>query len=296
MASVVQKLDKAGKISPPSFVPANMVLEVMTGSVAYGVATDMSDVDVLGVCVPPQKVVFPHLAGEIPGFGRQKQRFDQFQQHGVKVKGGKVGQYDLSVYSIIKYFQLCMDNNPNMVDSLFSPLDCVLHCNHVGNLIRENRHLFLHKGSWHKFKGYAYSQLHKMRNKEPEGKRAELVERHGYDVKFAYHVVRLLGEARQILEDHDLDPRRDRELLKAVRRGDLSEQEIRNWAAERESELEKVYHTSTLRHRPAEDEIRALLLNCLEHHYGSLENCVVDETRAVRALAEVRGILEKYDF
>ena len=29
----------------------------------------------------------------------------------------------------------------------------------VGNLVREKRKLFLHKGAWPKFKGYAYSQL-----------------------------------------------------------------------------------------------------------------------------------------
>ena len=29
----------------------------------------------------------------------------------------------------------------------------------VGNLVRENRKCFLHKGSWLQFKGHPYSQL-----------------------------------------------------------------------------------------------------------------------------------------
>ena len=49
--------------------------------------------------------------------------------------------------------------------------------------MRENRRLFLHKGAWPKFKGYAYSQLHKLAIKSPQGKRAELVAEHGYDTQ-----------------------------------------------------------------------------------------------------------------
>jgi len=55
-----------------------------------------------------------------------------------------------------------MENNPNMCDSLFVPQRCVLYASKVGQLVRDNRKLFLHKGSYHKFRGYAYAQLHKI--------------------------------------------------------------------------------------------------------------------------------------
>jgi predicted nucleotidyltransferase len=138
------------------------------GSVAYGVAGDDSDSDIYGWCIPPKEMVFPHLAGQIPGFGKQIQRFQQYQQHHIIDESTKK-EYDFSIYNIVKFFQLCMDNNPNMVDALFVPERCVLHCNAIGNIVRENRRLFLHKGCWHKFRGYAYSQLHKMSIKTPEG-------------------------------------------------------------------------------------------------------------------------------
>ena len=117
--------------------------------------------------------------------------------------------YDLTIYGIVKFFNLAMENNPNVIDSLFTPVNCVLHSTRVGNLVRENRKLFLHKGAWPKFKGYAYSQLHKISIKQPQGKRAELVERHGYDTKFAYHVVRLLTEVEMILMEQDIDLQRN---------------------------------------------------------------------------------------
>ena len=71
--------------------------------------------------------------------------------------GGSGRSHDLTIYSIVKFFQLAMENNPNIVDSLFTPATCVLHCTAVGTLVRERRRLFLHKGCWPKFKGYAYA-------------------------------------------------------------------------------------------------------------------------------------------
>jgi predicted nucleotidyltransferase len=131
------------------------------GSQCYGVSTESSDWDMVGWCVPPKDVVFPHLAGVIQGFGRQVQKFICYQQHHVNVpEHGR--EYDLNCYNIVHYFRLCMDNNPNMIDSLFVPRECIVHTSIIGEMVRERRRLFLHKGAWHKFKGYAYSQLHKM--------------------------------------------------------------------------------------------------------------------------------------
>jgi len=188
-----------------------------------------------------------------------------------------------------------MENNPNMVDSLFTPQECVLHCTKIGNMVRDKRKMFLHKGSWHKYKGYAYNQLHKMDSKDPEpdSKRAALREQFGFDVKFAYHVVRLLDEAEQILLFSDIDLRRNAAQLKAIRRGELSKEEIVRMASEKEKYLERVYEESTLRYSPDEKAIRTLLLECLEEHYGSLDTCVLNPDAAVVALREISEVIEK---
>lgn len=270
--------------------------ETLMGSIAYGVSSDKSDHDIYGFCIPPKEEVFPHLNGEIPGFGEPKKRFEQFQQSHIddpSAQGGKGIEYDLTIYSIVKYMSLCMECNPNMIDSLFTPQECVLHITQVGTMVREARHLFLHKGAWPKFKGYAYSQLHKMRSKTPIGKRIELRDEFGYDVKFAYHTVRLLGECEQILMDGTIDLRRDREHLKAIRRGELSENDIFQWASEKEKFLEGLYHSSKLPNHPDVATIRQLLLDCLEHHYGSLGACVVQVDPAVVALRDIRDILNR---
>jgi len=297
MTSTVKTLTRKGLLHAPSFLPDAVQYETVMGSVAYGVSTDTSDFDVYGFCIPPKEMVFPHLAGEIPGFGRQIQRFEVFQQHHVLDKealGGKGRSYDLSVYSVVKYFQLCMENNPNMLDSLFTPDRCVLHLTPVGQMVRENRRIFLHKGVWHKFKGYAYAQVHKMKNKEPEGKRRELVEKFGYDVKFAYHVVRLLNEVEQLLTEGDLDLERNREQLKSIRRGEWSEHDVYAYFTSKEKELETAYTNSSLPHSPDEKRVKQLLLDVLEQHYGTLEGAVVVVDPAVKALREMEEVLARY--
>ena len=291
MPSKTKILTDRGLIKPPSFIPTNVHYETMMGSIAYGVSCDKSDVDIYGWCIPPKEVIFPHLTGYIDGFGRQHQRFDQYQKHHIEDKdAGKV--YDISMYSIVKFFHLCAENNPNMIDALFTPQFCIQHITKVGQLVRENRKLFLHKGSWHKFKGYAYSQLHKMRSKDPQGKRLEIREKFGYDVKFAYHVVRLLDEVEQILTLGDLDLQRSREHLKAIRRGEVPEEDIYKWFADKEKQLEKVYLESKLRHSPDEPAIKRLLLQCLEEHYGNLGDCIVEPDRYLVAIQDIREIID----
>jgi predicted nucleotidyltransferase len=294
--STIQRLTDRNLIKPPRWLPNNVAYETIMGSVAYGVSGDTSDMDIYGFCIPHKDDLFPHLKGEIPGFGRQIRRFDQFQQHhviDVDALGGRGRSYDFSIYSIVKYFQLAMENNPNIIDSLFTPATCVLHSTAVGEMVRDRRKMFLHKGAWHKFKGYAYSQLHKIAIKNPTGKRADITAEHGFDTKFGYHVYRLISEVEQIMAEGDIDIQRDNEPLKAIRRGEWTEQQLREWFTDKEKSLERLYETSSLRHSPDETAIKQLLLDCLEHHYGNLSDCLVQPDLAVSALRNIQAELDR---
>ena len=292
MPSVVADLDKKGLIkSAPNFLSGGMQYEVIMGSMAYGVSNDSSDMDIYGFCIPPRDYIFPHMRGEISGFSTPGPQFDHYQEHHIQDVGGKGREYDLAIYSIVKYFRLCMENNPNMIDSLFVPQRCILHSTSVGDMLRENRKIFLHKGAWHKFKGYAFAQMRKLKTKKPQGKRKEMLDEYGFDVKFAYHVVRLLDEVEQILTEQDIDLERNREQLKSIRRGDWTADEIEQYFSTKEKELENLYTNCKLPAKPDEDKVQSLLLKCLEQHYGDLSNCVVDQDEAIKALREIDGIV-----
>lgn len=280
---------QGGNVHPPAWLPDNLVYETMTGSVAYAVASDTSDVDVYGVCIPPKDLVFPHLAGEIHGFGQQLKRFDNWQQHHIKA-GGK--EWDFQVYGIVNFCHLVMMCSPNMVDALFTPQRCVLTMTAIGAYLREYRRDFLCKKAWHSFKGYAFQQLAKIRTKKPkeDSKRAASVAQHGYDVKPAYHVVRLMLEAEMILTEHDLDLERHAAQLRDIRAGNWTLQRVEDFFQDKERALESTYNESKLRYHPDESRIREHLLHCLEMHFGNLASAVTpvrDETALLQQIAEL---------
>jgi predicted nucleotidyltransferase len=309
--NLIQHLVQQQLIRPPAWLPSNLHYLTIMGSVAYGVADtnneeETSDFDLYGWCIPPKEIVFPHTAGAIWGFGRYKEgmprsHFGQYQQHHVfdpSARSGKGRTYDLQIYSIVKYVQLVMECNPNMIDSLFTPEVCVLHCSQVGQLLRENRKRFLHQGICDKFKGYAYAQVHKMQTKEPlpGSKRAAVVAKYGLDTKFAYHVVRLLNEAEQLLLEGDLDLQRNREQLKSIRRGEWTMEQILDYFERKRVLLEEARARSPLPAGPDEPALRDLLLRCLEAHYGTLAGCVEVPGRAEGLLRQIKELIEQSGF
>ena len=292
---LLEKLESSGLIHPPKWLSTNLSFLGYAGSVAYGASSDTSDMDCFGFCIPPKHIVFPYtVGGEIAGFGRQKERFRVWSEHHIELKNEQ-RQYDFSIYNIVDFFHLAMENNPNILDVLFLPRRCILHSTALAEHLRANRKLFLHKGSFHKFRGYMFAQMSKIKNKTNAAnpKRAALIEEHGYDCKFAMHVVRLALQAEQILAEHDLDIERNSEILKSIRRGEWTLDQVDQWATEKERALELSYATSTLRHTPDEAAIRALLLECIEMHYGKLDD-VVTRNPSCELLEDLRALIARY--
>ena len=201
-------------------------------------------------------------------------------------------EWDFQIYNIVDYFHLCMENNPNMLDSMFTPISCVTHHTKISEIVRSNRSKFLSKKCFPTMKGYAYAQLAKMKNKNPIGKRKETVEKYGFDVRFASHVVRLLGECEMILAEKNLDLQRNNRQLIAIRNGEWTADQVQEYFTMKEKQLEELYHKSDLQWSCNEDEIKELLLNCLEHHYGSLSKCIVREDVYVNALRKIKENLD----
>ena len=293
MSKLLRNLSKEKVINPPKWLIDNVMYMCQMGSVAYGAQQDDSDADVYGFAVPPKHMLYQPLNQRIPGFDKDNLGFEQWTEHHCISKEYKK-EYDFSIYNITKYFNLVMQNNPNMIDSLFVPRNCIIHSSPMFEKIREKRHMFLHRGAYHKFKGYAYSQLHKMNIKVPQpgSKREGDYEKYGYSTKFAYHIVRLLNEAEQILLEGDLDLQRNNEQLKSISRGEWTADQIQRYFDYKEGDLEKAYNKSSLPYKPDVDAIRALLFECLEMHYD-LSDSVVSDSKAENKLLRIQSILNE---
>jgi uncharacterized protein len=259
----------------PDFVTWDTIKYLtLMGSHAYGNATFNSDFDFYGFLIPPADVLFPHLRGEIPEFGRHKEKFLQFQIHGYEEPTW--GEIDLYLYTLPRYFQLVMEGNPNMIDSLFTPADCVKYTTPISRLVHDNRKLFLSQKCYHTFRGMAFSHWSRITNRTREGSRAELVEKYGYDVKDASHMVRCLLEVKQVLFEGDLDLTRNATLLTEVKSGGWSLEDVRKFFMTEMDILDMAVYGEgeklAVRYAPDEDAIYNLLCDCLEMEYGSLKD------------------------
>lgn len=256
----------------------NLCYETTMGSVVHGANTAESDLDLIGYTIPPWEYINPYLDNKyLPGFSRTVPNFEQTQIHhinGIHPTSRQPGpkceafddEVDITVYSIQKYFSLCMDANPNMIDSMFTHPKFWFYKNQVHDKVYENRHLFLHKGAYHRFKGYSYSQMSKIKNKSnsTNPKRAALIEKYSYDTKYAMHLVRLMLECEQILEHHDLDLQCDATFLKSIRSGHFATlDELIEWSNQRENKVNELYVTSKLQDKPDEPKILKLLLEVI---------------------------------
>jgi predicted nucleotidyltransferase len=256
--------------TPSDFIVTNTVYETLMGSTAYGCSLGNSDKDIYGFCIPPLDMIFPHLRGEIVGFGNQLQRFEVYQEH--HMKDGDV-THDVSIYSIVKYFHLLMDNNPNMADSLWTYDDDVITQTKISKMVRDNRKMFLHRGAYHRYIGYAHAQMHKIKNKHGHmnPKRNETIQQYGYDTKYAMHCLRLMREVEQILLTGDFDIKNDKDFLIEVRKGKYTLTQLEQEFLRQEIVITQAYNNSKLQDIPNENAIKELLLNCIEEFHGKLE-------------------------
>lgn len=126
----------------PPFVKNDLIFMTVAGSNMYGTNTKDSDIDLRGVCVPPKNVVM--------GFARN---FDQQQFEGE----------DTVVYSLMKFMKLCVENNPNIIELLFAPDDCIKTMHPTWERLLERRDEIISAKCYHTFTGYAHSQMSRMK-------------------------------------------------------------------------------------------------------------------------------------
>ena len=120
----------------------NIAYLTIAGSIAYGTNTENSDVDVRGFAVEKIDSI---LTGKA---------FEQFDDD----------KTDTVIYGLRKYFKLCADCNPNVLELLGTKPEHVLYMSDAGKKVRDNAEIFLSKLAYQKFVGYATAQLRRLQN------------------------------------------------------------------------------------------------------------------------------------
>lgn len=286
--SYVNTAYKKGLLSVPYQFVASPSYEVLMGSTAYAVSSDTSDMDIYAMVVNPYDMLFPHVGGHIHGLFDAPPTFDVLNQHHIKFDNK---EFDFNVFSIVKYFNLCADNNPNMLDSLFVPDRCILYSDQAGKILRENRHAFLHMGAYHRYRGYFYAQMKKLDSGANKASRQDLIDKFGFDTKFAYHIVRLALQVEQLMVHGDMQLDSNAEILKSIRRGDWTLGELRAWVKSKEADLEKLYAISkSLPYSPDKSKLKKIFVDVVEAKYGSIDAFLAQDSNS-----EVLQKAIKYD-
>lgn len=191
------------------------ILRTVVGSGVHGIAIEgTDDHDEMGVFVePPERVL--GLAGRLEHYVYRT------QPEGAR---SGPGDTDLVVYSLRKYLRLATKGNPTALLPLYAPPESVVVLTPLGEQLRDLAPAALSRRAVHRFVGYMNSQRERLLDRRGLPNRPELVARHGYDVKYASHALRLAYQGLEIVRDGRLTlpmPERERERVLAVKRGDV---------------------------------------------------------------------------
>lgn len=175
----------------------NLILKVLTGSTLYGTnIKGVSDLDYIGVCIPNKEYIL----------GTEK--FDQSIERTNAPDSGKRNtseDSDCTIYSLPKFIHLLTMNNPTILETMYARENNIIFCNEFGQMLIDNRDLFLSLKVKHTYGGYAYSQRMKMMySEEKTGNRVADMEKYGFCGKFASHTVRLLHFGIELLKEQQL--------------------------------------------------------------------------------------------
>lgn len=141
----------------------NTILLTLAGSRVYGMQTPESDLDVKGVAIPPKQYYF--------GFLNRFEQADkpthmmEFYSHFTNEEKAlaDAGMLEGSIYDLRKFIDLAQQCNPNILDALFCRDKEVRYINKFGEILRDNKDLFISKKIKYTMMGYSWAQLKRIK-------------------------------------------------------------------------------------------------------------------------------------
>lgn len=239
-------------------VEACTILRTEAGSSVLGLSTAGADRDELGICIPPPEYVVG------------LQQFEQYVYR-TQPEGVRSGEddLDLTVYSLRKWCSLALKGNPTILMMLYTPEAACSVLDLAGYRLRDLDWAFASKKAGSAFLGYIQQQRQRLQGERGQMrvKRPELVEAHGFDTKYAAHILRLGFQGVEYLQTGRItvpSPDGMRDYILRVRNGELDQNAVLTRAGELEEEIKDLMDVTDL---PAEPD------------YGAVNNFLVSTHR-----------------
>jgi predicted nucleotidyltransferase len=215
-----------------------LLYECVVGSTAYGLNGPQSDLDIRGV--------FLHRADDYRGLVEPVQYLDN-----------KQGDNDAEYWELRHYLNLLLKANPNVLETLWSPLYKAPHDR--GKELRQFRHKFLSKRAYMTYNGFSTAQFKKI-----EG---DLRNTGEVKWKHAMHLLRMLHsgihlmKAGEVLVDvTEYDIPNLREFLLAVRAGERTWTDVQAYQRALSDEFQFWYRRTELPEEPDYNWANSLLV------------------------------------
>lgn len=244
----------------------NKILTSLNGSRLYGMATEDSDIDLMGVYVEDKRVVLTGRKHESISLAEPKANTAKRQ----------AGEIDGVAYSARKFCNMARVGNPSLLNVLYSHGQYLLECTVEGRMILDNADLFVSVQAGERFHKYAESQLSRMKGVKlghiPS--RPDIIEKYGYDVKYASQVLRLVIQGVEFMETGTLAvPMReaDAAYVKAMKTGAFTFQQSIGILEGEFRRLEAAIETSQLRPEPEHDKVDQLLIDIHESFWDRVQ-------------------------
>ena len=260
------------------------ILRAVVGSTVHGTnVTDQGDRDELGIAIEPREYVI--------GLRHWETSVIRTAGEGQK---SQPGDLDLQIHSLRKFCRLAAKGNPTILLPLFVPDDAIVEINPIGRDLMAKRQMFLSRECGKSFLGYMNAQKARLAGESGgrHGSRPELVERHGFDVKYAGHIIRLGYQGVELMTTGHMSlpmlPEHREDVL-AVRTGKWPLERVLSRAGELERELRDSLDTGPLPAYADEPAINAFLSEAYCRTWGILWHHV-DESTHEKNMRALKGM------
>jgi predicted nucleotidyltransferase len=234
--------------------PDNLILSGYRGSIAHNMyipntdPNSIDDIDLMGVYMANPRYYV--------GLGHKTY---------AKVIEKFIDKYDVVHYEFKHFVNLLCKSNPNVLSLLWLEDNKYLKNTVYGQMLIENRNLFVSKYAYYSFSGYADGQLKRMTHFSTEGymgkKRRALVEKYGYDCKNAAHCIRLLKMGIEYLMTGELKVARpDAKWLLEIKKGQWKLEDVKEEATRLFKLADEALVKSNIPSKPDFDKIEQLVI------------------------------------
>ena len=221
MARTQEEILKLVRLTPFMW-PDSIIHMFESGSALHGATGDKpTDTDVSGVYIQPVEMI---LGISMKSFDPDVQVWSSAGDH----EKNTADDIDVNMYSLRKWATMAATGNTTALEFLFAkPEYREATAWHI-HIVPNTEHFISARAGFH-FAEFAKSMLKRLKGEGTgkHGQRPELEEQFGYDVKAAMHLLRVLGEGIELMDQGRITlPRPEAPFLKDVRRGKFTWEEI----------------------------------------------------------------------